>query len=163
LFQDALLGLRRGDFSRLEPLLDEQIVEWHRLGWFDREPEALAEAFSCASFLGKTDVAEYLLDRGVHPLAGSGTGMNAFHWAANRGQLKSVELLIRRGVPLEIRNSYGGTVLGTAVWSAVHEPKADHLAIIEALIQAGARVGEVEFPTGNESVDEVLRRNGIGA
>ena len=57
--------------------------------------------------------------------------MNAFHWAANRGQLKTVEMLARHGVPLEIRNSYGGTVLGTAVWSAIHEPKPDHIAIIK--------------------------------
>src|SRR5947208_10012554 len=141
LFRDAIQGLRRGDFSRLEPLLDDQIVEWHRLGLFEGELEALAEAFSCACFNGKTDVAEYLLDQDVDPLAGSGTGMNGFHWAANRGQLKTVEMLARRGVPLETRNSYDGTVLGTAVWSAIHEPKPDHIAIIEALIRAGARHG----------------------
>src|SRR4051812_31493733 len=162
-FRDAIQGLRRGDFSRLEPLLDDQIVEWHRLGLFDGEPEALAEAFSCACFIGKTDVAEYLLDQGVDPLAGSGTGMNAFHWAANRGPLETVEKLIRRGVALEIRSSYGGTVLGTAVWSAIHEPQADHLAIIEALIRAGANLDEVDHPTGDEAVDGVLRRHGKGA
>src|SRR5438105_3669071 len=87
-YRDAVQGLSRGDFSRLDPLFDERIVEWHRLGLFDGEPEALAEAFCCACFLGKTDVAEYLLGQGVDPLAGSGTGMNAFHWAANRGQLE---------------------------------------------------------------------------
>jgi hypothetical protein len=160
LFRDAIQGLRRGDFSRLEPLLEHQIVEWHRLGLFEGEPEALAEAFSCACFNGKTDVAEYLLNQDVDPLAGSGTGMSGSHWAANRGQLKTVEMLARRGVPLETRNSYGGTVLGTAVWSAIHEPKPDHIAIIEALIRAGANLGEAGYPTGNEAVDEVLRRNG---
>jgi Ankyrin repeats (3 copies) len=164
--QDAIQGLRRGDFSRLEPLFDggehSPIVEWHQMGLLDDEPEALAEAFSCACFLGRTEVAEYLLDRGVDPLAGSGTGMNAFHWAANRGQIKTVEMLIVRGVPLEITNCYGGTVLGTAVWSAIHEPKADHVAIIDALIQAGANLDAVEYPTGNGPVDEVLRRHGMG-
>jgi hypothetical protein len=88
-FRDARPGLRCGDFSRLGPLLERcdhcRIVEWHRLGSFDGEPEARAEAFSCACFLGKTEVAEYLLDRGVDPLAGAGTGMNTFHAAANRG------------------------------------------------------------------------------
>jgi Ankyrin repeats (many copies) len=166
-FQDALMGLRRGDFSRLEPLLDGggqcRIVDWHRMGLFDDEPEALAEAFSCACFLGRTEVAEYLLDHGVDPLSGSGTGMNAFHWAANRGQLETTRMLIRRGVPLEIRNDYGGTVLGATVWAAIHEPKADHLAIIDALIQAGANLDEVEYPTGNEPVDEMLQRHGKGA
>jgi len=88
--------------------------------------------------------------------------MSGFHWAANRGQLRTVEMLARRGVPMETRNSYDGTVLGTAVWSAIHGPKPDHLAIIEALIRAGANLGEVEYPTGNAAVDEVLRRNGAG-
>lgn len=162
LYLDAIQGLRRGDFSRLEPLFDERIVEWHRMGLFGDEPEALAEAFSCACFLGKTEVAGYLLDHGVDPLAGMGTGMNAFHWAVNRGQLETTRMLIRRGVPLEIENMYGGTVLSTAVWSAIHETRADHLAIIDALILAGASLDAVEYPTGNEPVDEVLRRHGMG-
>jgi hypothetical protein len=48
-FQDALWGLRRGHFWRLEPLFDggEQspIVQWHKMGLFDDETIALAEAF----------------------------------------------------------------------------------------------------------------------
>ena len=42
LFRDAVQGLRRGDFSRLDPLFDEggQIVEWVRKGLFGDEPEA---------------------------------------------------------------------------------------------------------------------------
>jgi ankyrin repeat protein len=40
-------------------------------------------------------VAEYLLTHGVDPTAGAGTGMDAFHWAANRGNLETVRLLIR--------------------------------------------------------------------
>jgi hypothetical protein len=35
-------------------------------------------------------------------------------------------MLIRREVPLEITNNYGGTVLGTAVWSANREPRPIH-------------------------------------
>jgi hypothetical protein len=43
-FHDALQGLRRGDFSRLEPLFESpaQIVAWVEQGHFDNEPEALA-------------------------------------------------------------------------------------------------------------------------
>jgi hypothetical protein len=165
LVQDVIQGLRRGDFSRLDPLFEggeqSQIVGWHRIGLFDDEPEALSEAFSCACFLGKVVIAEYLLDRGIDPLSGSGTGMNAFHWAVDRGQLETTRMLIRHGVPLEIKNMYGGTVLGTAVWSAINATRADHLAIIDALILAGASLEAVEYPTGNEPVDEVLRRHGM--
>jgi hypothetical protein len=167
LFRDAVQGLRRGDFSRFEPLFDaaglSRIVEWYNAGYFDDEPDALAEALTCACFLGKTGVSGFLLDHGVDPVAGMGTGMNGFHCAADRGHLDTVEMLIRREVPLEIRNQYGGTVLGTAVWSAIHEPRADHLAIIEALIRAGANLDAVDYPTGIESVDEILRRHGLGS
>ena len=35
----------------------------------------------------------------------------------------------------------------------------DQIAIIEALLAAGANIHEAEYPTGNERVDEVLRRH----
>src|SRR3954471_17225768 len=111
---DALEGLHRGDFSRLEPLFDERsgrsgesrIVEWHEHGRFRDQPTALAEALTCASFLGRTTVAEYLLHHGVNPSGGAGTGLDALHWAANRGQLEAVRLLIRAKAPLETRSMY---------------------------------------------------------
>src|SRR5262245_5882544 len=74
-FRDAVEGFRRGDFSRLEPLFDGdrcRIVEWYDLGYFDDEPAALAEALSCACFLGRTDVVDFLLARGVNLVAGNG-------------------------------------------------------------------------------------------
>jgi hypothetical protein len=172
LFRDAVRGLERGDFSRLEPLFGEnpssgddrcRILEWYENGYFDDEPKALAEAFTCACFNGRTRVADYLRKKGVDPAAGAETGLTAFHWAANRGRLETVQFLIERRAPLEIKNMYGGTVLGCAVWSAVNEPRADHLAIIEALIAAGAKLDAADYPTGNECVDELLRRHGAKA
>jgi len=164
-FRDALHGLRRGDFSRLEPSFvgepsRTQVVQWHQAGRFIGEAAALAEALTCACFLGRTEVADYLLTHGVDPSAGAGTGLDALHWAANRGQLDAVRLLIKWKAPLETRSMYGGTVLGTAVWSAINEPRADHVQIIEELLAAGARLDEVEYPTGHTQVDAVLRRHG---
>ena len=108
-FNDALEGLHRGDFSRLERFFDEasgrsgkpKIVEWHEEGRFRDQPKALAEALTCVSFLGRTSVAEYLLKQGVEPSGGSGTGLDALHCAANRGQLQAVRLLIRSKASLE--------------------------------------------------------------
>ena len=162
-FRAAVEGLLRGDFSQSAPLFEGEpcpILAWVEQGLFDGEPAALAEALSCACFLGRTPVAEALLEKGVDPLAGAATGLNAFHWAANRGQLDTVRLLIRQKVPLEVKNMYGGTVLGTAVWSAVHEPRPDHGAIIDALIAAGARHDAIGHPSGDPRADEVLRRHG---
>ena len=166
---DALRGLEGGDFSRLESLFDKppspddgkcRIVKWYEKGYFDNEPKALVEACTCACFLGRTSVADFLLTHGVDPAAGTSTGLSAFHWAANRGNLDTVKLLIERNAPLELVNMYGGTVLGCAVWSAINEPRVDHVAIIEALLAAGAKIDEADYPTGNERVDEVLRRHG---
>lgn len=169
LFRDAVQGLHRGDFSRLEPLFDEhrsldhhhcQTVDWLEKGRFDDEPRALAEAFTCACFLGRTKVVDFLLTRGVDPTVGNGTGLNGFHWAANRGQLDTVRTLIERKVPLETKSMYGGTVLGTAVWSAINEPRAAHAHIIEMLIVAGANLDDVGYPSGEEQIDDVFRRHG---
>lgn len=168
-WRDTLRGLEGGDFSNLEPLFEEdpsiegnkcRIVDWYEKGYFEHEPKALAEALTCACFLGRTSVAELLLNEGVDPSAGIGTGMSAFHWAANRGNLDTVKLLIDRKAPLEQRNMYDGTVLGCTVWSAVYEPWFDHIAIIESLLAAGANIDDAEYPSGNERIDEVLRRHG---
>ncbi|HET9402884.1 MAG TPA: ankyrin repeat domain-containing protein [Candidatus Acidoferrales bacterium] len=165
-FDRALEGLQRGDFSLLDSLFQKygdrpsQFVEWVEQGRFRGHDRELAEALTCACFNGRIEVAEYLLTLGVAPSGGAGTGLNAIHWAANRGQLKAVQLLIRHRVPLESRSMYGGTALGTAVWSAINEPRADHLAIIEELLAAGARVQESGYPTQTESIDALLRRYG---
>src|ERR1700758_4803424 len=118
-FEEAVQGLIAGDFSRLAPLFETQnedslcpIIQWYESGLFDSEPKALEEAFTCACFNGCTDVIEYFLTKGVNPNGGINTGSNAFHWAADRGQLKAVKMLIRNKANLEIQNSYGGTVLG---------------------------------------------------
>ena len=166
-FTDALEGLHRGDFSRLEPLFDErssrsgkaQIVEWHEQGRFRDQPKALAEALTCASFLGRTGVAEYLLKQGVNPSGGASTGLDALHWAANRGQLEAVRLLIRANAAIDTRSMYGGTALGTAIWSAINEPRHDHLQIIEELLHAGARLEDVHYPTRHEHIDAILQRH----
>jgi Ankyrin repeats (3 copies) len=169
LFNDAVRGLIAGDFSRLEPLFEDRsnlpcrIIEWYEANLFANEPKALAEALTCACFNGRTEVVDYLLAHGVDAPGGANTGLNGFHWAANRGQFDVVMLLIRRQAPLETRSMYGGTVLGTAVWSAINEPRPDHLRIIEALIKAGAQVDDVGYPSGSERVDEVFRRLGVAS
>jgi hypothetical protein len=162
-FQETVLGLMAGDFSRLERLFRAavgkkcQIVEWYEEGLFEKEPQALAEAFTCACFNGCVEVVRYFLQRGIDPAGGINTGMNAAHWAGNRGQVEVIRLLIEAKVPLETLNMYGGTVLGTTVWSAIHEPRAGQLENIEILIRAGAKLAAIDYPTGHAGVDQVLR------
>ena len=166
-FEEAVRGFMAGDFSRLAPLFNSSsehsvcpVIQWLDDGLFVLEPTALAEAFTCACFNGCTDSVEQFLARGVNPSGGNITGLNAVHWAVNRGQLPTVNLLIQHKAPLETRNAYGGTVLGCAVWSAVHEPKPDHVRIIETLLNASAHLRGAAYPTGVRRVDEVLERHG---
>jgi len=168
-FAECVSGLIAGDFSRLAPLFEAapdggacQIMRWYEAGLFQGEPKALAEAFSCACFNGFVSVVEYFLDQGLDPNGGANTGMNAFHWAADRGQLEVVNILIQHQAALETRNMYGGTVLDGTVWSALHERRPNHVKIIEALLTAGARVDAVAYPSGDSKVDEVLGRFGAG-
>ena len=166
-WEDALLGLARGDFSRLEPLfvgdigqplLQPWIVAWHEQGRFNDERQALSEALTCACFLGYVDIAEYMLVRGVKLPGGTGSGVDALHWAANRRQLETVQLLLRWRAPLETVNVHGATALGMVIWSAIHEPRPQHLAIVEELLGAGAKREAVQRPTGHPELDAVLGR-----
>jgi ankyrin repeat protein len=141
----------RGDFSFLEPHLSREAIE-------PLDPPALAEALTYAAWLGRVDLVAWLIARGVDPAGGDATGMNALHWAANRGQLDAVRLLLAHGAPLETRNMYGGTALGSTVWSAIHEPRPGQLEAIEALLAAGADASAVELPTGDARIDALLRR-----
>lgn len=160
----ALQGLKQGDFSWLEPCFTPdftaegarcRIIEWYEQGAFEGEPQALAEALTCACFLGRTGIAAYFLQRGVDVSAGTATGLSAFHWAANRGNLATVKLLIEHHAPLEMKNSYGGTVLSGTLWAVFHEKqRPDHFPIIEALLAAGAQVE----PDWQRWIDELRER-----
>ncbi|HVF46937.1 MAG TPA: ankyrin repeat domain-containing protein [Pyrinomonadaceae bacterium] len=146
LFQYAVAALERGDFSALESRIggpqafDAQVKAWLDAGYLAEEPEAFAEMFAAACMLGHGQAAAALLDAGVDPYAGMRTGLAGFHYAASSGRLNIIKLLIARGIPMEVENMYGGTVLGQALWSAVNEHTPDHAAIVEALIDARGKI-----------------------
>lgn len=163
-FESVVHALNRGDFSALDPLFarppdsSSPLATWLADGRLASEPGAFNEALTCACFNGRTAWAEVLLDAGADLVAGAATGMNGFHWAANRGHVATVQLLIRRRLPLEVTNAYGGTVLGCAVWSAVHEPRGGQVAVVDALLAAGADPDAAEYPSANREIDASLRR-----
>jgi hypothetical protein len=82
--------------------------------------------------------------------------MNAFHWAVNRGQLGAAADSMER--PTGTQKHVRGNVLDTPVWSAINEPRPDHLEILEELLKAGARFQAEDYLTGHEQVDAILRR-----
>ena len=128
------------------------------------DPKAHIElAFVWACKFGRAQVVDFFLEMGVDPTAKDSVGMTALHWAAANGLMDVIDKLLERGAPLEVENTWGGTVLDSTVYSALnhHVDGADYLAVIETLISAGADVGAVTpFPTGNQHIDDLLRRHG---
>jgi tetratricopeptide (TPR) repeat protein len=165
LFRYAVASLWRGSFTDVEKTIgadnfDLTIRDWYEKGYFDTEPEGLAEAFAGACWLGHADTVAFLLDHGVDPYAGMRTGLSGFHWAASSGTPEVIRLLLRRGIPMEVKNSYNGTVLGQALWSAIHEHTPQHAEIIEELIKGGAHVwpGTLEWWESQPVPDEATKR-----
>src|ERR1700686_2958367 len=103
--------------------------------------------FQWACEYGRTAVVESLLETGVDV-------------AAHGGHMEIIKLLLARNAPLEVKNTYGGTVLDQALWSSVNSGlDIDYVPLIEGLIAAGAKV-DPSCSTGNKRIDEVLRRHG---
>jgi hypothetical protein len=77
--------------------------------------------------------------------------------------------LLKRQAPLELRNVWGGTVLSHTLWASIHhDPTVDYAPIVEALIQAGAKVypedrdwireEKLLLPTSKPRIEELLRQ-----
>jgi ankyrin repeat protein len=120
----------------------------------------LQAGFRHACGYGRKSVVEFLLDKGVDLAAHGGDGQTPLHWAVVGGQLEVVKLLLRHNPPLDAVNMYGGKVLGQALWSAAHGGDADlYIAILEALVAAGATIPERHVPV-NTRVDAWLAQHG---
>ncbi len=119
--------------------------------------EALGKGFIWACAYGHNDIVAFLLDHGVDPASGADVDMTGLHLAAHEGHLDTVKLLLAHNASLEAKNVYGGTVLGQTLWSVIHHPMPEHREIVEALVAAGANVGDDWF-TGNRGIDELLLR-----
>lgn len=120
----------------------------------------LQSALKHACTWGRLNVVKFLLDKGVDLSRDRGDGQTPLHCAVIGGQLKTVKFLLKQNAPLEVKNIYGGTVLGQTLWSAAHggDPKV-YSSIIKVLIAAGAQVPERHVPV-NKPIDDLLREYG---
>ena len=120
----------------------------------------LQSAIKHACTWGRLNVVEFLLDKGVDLSRDRDDGQTPLHCAAIGGQLETIKFLLKQNAPLEVKNIYGGTVLGQTLWSAAHggDPKV-YAEIIKVLIAAGAKVPERHVPV-NKPIDDLLRGYG---
>ena len=117
--------------------------------------EQLLEGFLSACQFGRDRVLHFLLHRGMNLTAQGHNGQTALHRAVIGAQYHTVELLLKHGAPLETKNSYGGTPLGQALWSAYHsDSHTPWLPIIEELLAAGATVE----PEMEDAITRLFRR-----
>ena len=72
-----------------------------------------------------------------------------------------MELLIARGHPVDIRDpGQDATPLGWALYDCLVEkrhPEGEFARVVKALAEAGSPLTGIEYPTGDEAVDKVLR------
>jgi len=108
----------------------------------------MKDAFTWACEYGRTDVVEYLLDRGiaVGELLPRPHGQTGLHWAAHGGHVGTVKALLRRGAPVDVNDkTFDGTPLDWALhgW---RKREADGAAsnsycdVVALLVAAGSPV-----------------------
>ncbi len=108
-------------------------------------PAQQQQALIWACLHDRPNVVEFLLDSGVDPAGQDHQGFTGLHWAAWRGWMDNIKLLLAHHAPLEVKNNYGGTVLSSVLWSAHNDPipGVDYPAVVKLLIASGAKVGDL--------------------
>jgi Ankyrin repeats (3 copies)/Ankyrin repeat len=107
--------------------------------------EQMKDGFAWACEFGRTNVVEFLLQRGMESGAKlRHNGQTGLHWAAYGGHADTVRLLLDRGAPIDAKDeSYGGTPLGWALygWGNATQREAGrgrYYEVVALLARAGA-------------------------
>jgi ankyrin repeat protein len=108
------------------------------------------------------DAVKLMLDLGfpvAHPERSH--GYSPLHNAAWAGSGDLVALLIERGAPVDLVDPrYEVTPLGFAIYDCVVEkrhPEGEFARVTKALLDAGSPWEALEFPFGDERIDDVMR------
>jgi ankyrin repeat protein len=92
----------------------------------------------------------------------SSHGYSPLHNAAWSGNAALVDLLIARGHPIDLTDpTYTSTPLGWAIHDCLIEkrhPEGEFPHVVESLLRAGSPWPPSMYPTGNESIDQVIQR-----
>ena len=123
----------------------------------------LEEAFWCACKYGHTEVAECLLKCGLDIDATGGANNTGLMLASQRGRRDTVEMLLGCGASVALKNDFGGTALGSTMYFLANHPviDADYAGVIELLLDAGSEINFADKATGDDEVDDMLRKRGV--
>jgi ankyrin repeat protein len=115
----------------------------------DATEEQLRDGFAWACEYGRTEVVDFLLQKGIDIAARlRHDGQTGLHWAACSGHPSTVKLLLGRGAPVDAKDtSYGGTPLGWALygWGGAdgpHDLDSRYYEVVTLLVAAGATVDD---------------------
>ena len=129
------------------------------------QPEAptakeIDRAFLLACQYGQLEAATLLLAKGASLTATTRDGQTPLHLAAMSADALLVQWLLRRNPLLEAQNTYGGTPIGQALWSAAHSPNPEaYLDVLETLAEAGAQLPS-NCQTISPTIDAWLAQRG---
>ena len=115
-------------------------------------------AFESACWYGRTEVVEFLLDRGIDPAMCNTAGQTGLHCAAYGAYADVIRLLIERGCPVSLtENNYHATPLDVALWAWQNSRDRENhdrcYEVVALLVRAGAKLDPQHWrdPETNES------------
>ena len=123
----------------------------------------LEEAYWSACKYGHTEVVECLIKCGVDIDARGGANNTGLMLASQRGRRDTAEMLLDFGASVELKNDFGGTALGSTMYFLANHPvpDTDYAGVIELLLNAGSEFNFADTLTGDDKVDDMLRKRGV--
>ena len=106
--------------------------------------EQMESGFLYACGYGASEVAEFLLDRGVDPGTHNDRGQTGLHWAMYGPHVEVVRILLRHSAPVNAHDAMGSTALhwGLQGWAMTTDAREreGYYEVVGLLVNAGADV-----------------------